>query len=80
MTNTEINALLALIGVTPIDIARAIEEDRSSVSATLNLLRINKRLRLKIAKHVAELVERRLFDERPAQSPLAQMNAKLPTV
>ena len=63
MRTREINALLALINITPIDIARGIERDRAAVSQTINYLRPNQRLRKEIAKYVAGIVEQKLFDD-----------------
>lgn len=64
MTTKEINILLALRDKTPKSIATAIQEDSSQVSATINYLRKNIRIRKKIAEHLGMPVEE-LFSDAP---------------
>ncbi|MCP9496682.1 MAG: hypothetical protein MSG64_19775 [Pyrinomonadaceae bacterium MAG19_C2-C3] len=71
MTTREINALLALRGISVQQIAADINEDRSVVSATLNYLRLNLRVREKIAVRIGVPVAE-LFDQALQQSAQAE--------
>lgn len=62
MTTREINALLALRGISVQQIATDIREDRPVVSATINYLRENLRVRDKIAVRIGVPVGE-LFDQ-----------------
>lgn len=64
MTTTEINALLALRRKSIVKIARAIDENRVSVSYTINYQRENPHIRQKIADHLGMPVDE-LFDPMP---------------
>lgn len=61
MTTTEINVLLTLRRKSVTKIARAIGEDRTAVSQTINYLRENPHIRQKIADHLGMPVGE-LFD------------------
>lgn len=63
MTTREINALLTLRGETVKDAANAIGEDADMLSATINYLRVNKRIREKFAAHIGMVVEKVFGDE-----------------
>lgn len=65
MTIPEINALLALCGLTITQIAKDIDEDRSAVSQTINQLRDNEKtrqIRLKVARRLGQAVEQRVSE------------------
>ena len=63
MTTREINVVLQAFGETPKSVAEAINEDESQVSATINYLRKNQRVREKIAAHFGRTVDQMFGDE-----------------
>jgi hypothetical protein len=67
MTVREINALLALRGLTVQIIADDIGEKNDRVSATINKLRTNRKIRAKIAARLGMTVEE-LFDDEQAKA------------